>query len=142
MIKIVRIIARLNIGGPARNAVLLSEGFRNTVLVCGEVDRSEGDMMYLAREKCIEPVIVPELGRELSWGDDWAAFWKIYKIIREEKPDIIHTHTAKAGTLGRLAGMLYNIGITLRNLPVSPRIVEASRGGKPAATSNAVARRL
>src|SRR3989338_2795298 len=110
MIKIVRIIARLNIGGPARNAVLLSEGFRNTVLVCGEVDRSEGDMMYLAREKCIEPVIVPELGRELSWKDDWSAFWKIYKIIRQEKPDIIHTHTAKAGTLGRVAGIVYNYG--------------------------------
>ena len=127
--KILRIIARLNIGGPARNAVLLTDGSRasiSTVLVCGEVDRSEGDMMYLVREKGIEPVIVPELGRELSWGDDWAAFWKIYKIIRGEKPDIIHTHTAKAGALGRLAGMLYNIGITLRNLKV-------------AAASNAVA---
>ena len=107
--KIVRIIARLNIGGPARNAVLLSEGFRDTVLVCGEVEGSEGDMMYLAREKGIKPVIIKELGRELSWKDDWLAFWKIYKIICKEKPDIIHTHTAKAGTLGRMAGILYNL---------------------------------
>jgi len=107
--KILRIIARLNIGGPARNAVLLSEGFPGTVLVCGEVAESEGDMMYLAAEKGIKPIIVKELGRELSWKDDWAAFWKIYKIICEEKPDIIHTHTAKAGALGRLAGMFYNL---------------------------------
>ena len=107
--KILRIIARLNIGGPARNAVLLSEGFPGTVLVCGEVAESEGDMMYLAAEKGIKPIIVKELGRELSWKDDFVAFWKIYKIICEEKPDIIHTHTAKAGALGRLAGMFYNL---------------------------------
>ena len=109
-IKILRIIARLNIGGPARNAVLLSEGLRGThetVLVCGEVAKGEGDMMYLAKEKGIEPVIVPELGRELSIVNDWKAFWKIYRIICKEKPQIIHTHTAKAGTLGRLAGILY-----------------------------------
>ena len=116
--KILRIIARLNIGGPARNAVILSEGFPDTVLVCGEVDNSEGDMMYLAREKSIKPIIVEELGRELSWKDDWAAFWKIYEIIRREKPDIIHTHTAKAGALGRLAGMFYNL-VNLAGCPVS-----------------------
>ncbi|MDO8603497.1 MAG: glycosyltransferase family 4 protein [Candidatus Omnitrophota bacterium] len=129
MIKIVRIIARLNIGGPARNAVLLTEGFSirpsasleqysssevekikyETVLVCGEVAESEGDMIYLAAEKGIKPVIVKELGRELSWKDDWTAFCKIYKIIREEKPDIIHTHTAKAGALGRMAGVLCEV---------------------------------
>ena len=112
-IKIVRIIARLNIGGPARNAVLLTEGFsRNsykTVLISGEVGPNEGDMTYLARDKNIEPLIVEELGRELSLINDWKAFWKIYRIICREKPDIVHTHTAKAGTLGRLAGLLYNV---------------------------------
>jgi len=105
--KILRIIARLNIGGPARNAVLLTEGLSQTVLVCGEVSEGEGDMMWLARKKGIEPVIVPELGRELSFINDWRAFWKIYRIICREKPDIVHTHTAKAGTLGRIAGILY-----------------------------------
>ncbi len=123
--KIVRIIARLNIGGPARNAVLLAQGFSRpltltlspkgrgdfdweTVLVCGEVSENEGDMMYLAREKGIEPVVVSELGRELSFWNDWKAFWKIYRIICRERPDIIHTHTAKAGALGRMGGVLYN----------------------------------
>jgi len=106
--KIVRIIARLNIGGPARNAVLLSD-LGETVLVCGEVGEGEGDMMYLAREKGIEPIIVPELGRELSFLNDCRAFWKIYRIICRERPDIVHTHTAKAGTLGRLAAALYNL---------------------------------
>ncbi|MDP2911213.1 MAG: glycosyltransferase family 4 protein [Candidatus Omnitrophota bacterium] len=139
--KIVRIIARLNIGGPARNAVLLtdalcsrvkSEGLRvnsdwETVLVCGEVEGSEGDMMYLAREKGIKPIIIKELGRELSWKDDWTAFWKIYKIIQKEKPDIIHTHTAKAGTLGRLAGMLYRLFRFARN-DMKPILIHTFHG--------------
>jgi glycosyltransferase involved in cell wall biosynthesis len=109
--KIVRIIARLNIGGPARNAVFLTQGLHDTVLVCGEVAKAEGDMMYLASENGIKPIIVESLGRELSWKDDWQAFWEIYKIIQQEKPDIIHTHTAKAGTLGRMAGILYGKAI-------------------------------
>ena len=126
----------MNIGGPARNAVLLTEGVSTrpsaslenyyssseaaegsrvekllyeTVLVCGGGEKAEGDMAYIAREKGIAPVIVPELGRELSWKDDWVAFWKIYEIIRREKPDIIHTHTAKAGALGRMAGILFRL---------------------------------
>jgi len=119
-IKILRIIARLNIGGPARNAVLLSEGLRETVLVCGEVGQDEGDMVYLAREKGIEPIIVPELDRKLSFINDWKAFWKIYRIICKEKPDIIHTHTAKAGTLGRLAGALYNLPYSPLFSPILP----------------------
>ncbi len=106
--KILRIIARLNIGGPARNAVLLSQAWQ-TVLVSGEVGSGEGDMGYLAREKGIEPVIVPELGRELSFRNDWRAFWKIYKIICRERPDIVHTHTAKAGALGRVAACLCKV---------------------------------
>ena len=60
---------------------------------------ARGDMMWLAKEKGIEPVIVPELGRELSFINDWRAFWKMHRIIRLEKPDIVHTHTAKAGAL-------------------------------------------
>ena len=112
--KILRIIARLNIGGPARNAVLLSENSNwETVLVCGEAAEGEGDMMYLAQQKGIKPIIVKELAREISWKDDWRAFWKIYKIICREKPDIIHTHTAKAGTLGRFAGILYGKAILM-----------------------------
>ncbi|MFA4991730.1 MAG: glycosyltransferase family 4 protein [Candidatus Omnitrophota bacterium] len=106
--KIVRIIARLNIGGPARNAVLLSESIGDTVLVCGTVAEAEGDMMYLASEKGVKPIIVEELGRELSFRGDLAAFRKIYGILRRERPDIVHTHTAKAGTLGRLAALTYN----------------------------------
>lgn len=112
-IKVLRIIARLNIGGPAIHTVLLTEGLDKerfeSLLVSGSIASDEGDMLYYAQKKGVEPYFVPELKRELSFKDDLKAFIKIYKIIRREKPDIIHTHTAKAGTLGRLAGILYNL---------------------------------
>lgn len=112
-IKILRIIARLNIGGPAQNAILLTEGLNDenfeTLLVAGLPERYEGDMSYLAKEKNINLQIVPQLRREINPIIDAVAFWKIFRIILLEKPTIIHTHTAKAGTLGRIAGLLYNI---------------------------------
>lgn len=110
-IKVLRIIARLNIGGPAIHTILLTEGLDKnrfeTILVAGTVEKSEGDMFYLAKEKGIQPVIIPELSRALNIRNDIIAFWKLFCLIKKEKPEIIHTHTAKAGTLGRLAGLLY-----------------------------------
>lgn len=112
-IKILRIIARLNIGGPAIHTVLLTEGLDKSrfqsLLVYGSQDANEGDMLYYAAEKKIKPIFVPELRRQLCLTSDIAALNKIYKIIKTEQPEIIHTHTAKAGTLGRVAGILYNL---------------------------------
>ncbi|PKN62556.1 MAG: hypothetical protein CVU57_23735 [Deltaproteobacteria bacterium HGW-Deltaproteobacteria-15] len=107
-IRILRIIARLNIGGPAIQAVTLtsklSEGFE-TRLVCGHVGPGEGDMSYLALSEGIEPEILPSLGREISPLDDFRTYRGLQKLIRDFQPDIIHTHTAKAGGLGRIAGI-------------------------------------
>jgi glycosyltransferase involved in cell wall biosynthesis len=112
-IRILRIIARLNIGGPAIQAISLSndlsQDLYQTLLVCGEVGANEGDMSYLAKEKGVQPHIIPELGREISFHNDIKAFLALRKIIKDFGPDIIHTHTAKAGTLGRLAGISFNI---------------------------------
>ena len=112
-IKVVRVIARLNIGGPAIHTILLTEGLNkdkfDSLLVCGTIAKDEGDMLYYARARNVVPYIIPELRRELNPLNDVIAFLKIYKLIRRENPDIIHTHTAKAGTLGRLAGIFYNL---------------------------------
>ena len=111
-IKILRIITRLNIGGPAIHAVILSEGLDKSrfesLLVCGNAAKDEGDMFYYALKKNIKPIFIPELKRRLNFFYDLAAFTKIFKIIKKEQPDIIHTHTAKAGCLGRIAGIFYN----------------------------------
>jgi len=111
-IKILRIIARLNIGGPAIHAVLLIQGLDKnrfeSLLVCGRISPAEGDMFYYAVEKGVQPYFISEIQREPDFIKDVIAFKKIYNIIRKEKPDIVHTHTAKAGFLGRLAGIVYN----------------------------------
>ena len=109
-VKIIRIITRLNIGGPAQHAIFLTRSMQGdhfkTTLTTGVCGRGEVDMMYLAKELGVEPIVVREMSREVNPLKDLAALFRIYKIIKKEKPDIVHTHTAKAGTLGRLASIL------------------------------------
>jgi glycosyltransferase involved in cell wall biosynthesis len=108
-IRILRVIARLNIGGPAIQAITLSSELSRdqyqTLLVCGSLSPGEGDMTYLALDKGVHRFIIKELGRNISLLDDLKSLFIIRKIIKRFKPDILHTHTAKAGTLGRLAAL-------------------------------------
>ena len=108
--KILRIIARLNVGGPARHVIWLTEGLQSygfeTVLVTGVVPAGEEDMSYVAVASGVEPLTLPQMSREIS-VKDVLTIWKLFRLMRRERPDIVHTHTAKAGTVGRLAGMMY-----------------------------------
>ncbi len=114
-VKVARIIARLNIGGPAVQAILLTEGLAGPrfapVLVTGVVGESEGDMLPQARGRDVHPLLIPELGRDISWIHDLVAFWKLVRILKELRPDVVHTHTAKAGFLGRLAAVMAGVPI-------------------------------
>lgn len=116
-VKIVRIITRLNIGGPAIHTILLSSalnaGGYEDVLVCGKTAGSEGDMLHLAKDNNVEPVLIPELGRDISFRNDVTSFLKLYSLIKKERPDIVHTHTAKAGTLGRLAAIFNGVPVRI-----------------------------
>jgi glycosyltransferase involved in cell wall biosynthesis len=109
--KILRIIARLNVGGPARHVVWLTEGLRpfgyETLLVAGVVPPGEDDMSYVAAASGVQPFTLPQMSREISVKDA-LTIWKLFRLMRSERPDIVHTHTAKAGTVGRLAGMMYS----------------------------------
>src|SRR5262249_52900622 len=107
--KVLRIIARLNVGGPARHVVWLTAGLKpayDTLLVAGVVPSGEDDMIYVASQAGLTPTIMPEMSREVSFKDAVSA-WKLYRLMLRERPDIVHTHTAKAGTVGRVAGLLY-----------------------------------
>ncbi len=109
MPKIIRIIARLNVGGPAKHVVWLTDGLREshqTLLVAGTVPEGEGDMSYFAEQLQVVPKIIPEMSREISF-QDVLTIWKLYRLFRREQPELVHTHTAKAGTVGRVAGLFY-----------------------------------
>lgn len=103
-------IARLNVGGPARHVVWLTSALEDdefqSKLIAGTVPAGERDMAHIAEAAGVQPLFIKEMSRELSFRDV-ISLWKVYREIRREKPDIIHTHTAKAGTVGRLAAFLY-----------------------------------
>lgn len=125
-IKIVRIIARLNVGGPARHVVWLTEAMNagdefESVLIAGRVPVGEEDMSYFAAQHGVAPVYIEEMSRELS-PKDIICFWKVYRRLVREKPDIVDTHTAKAGTVGRVAGFFYR-WLTFKTLIGRPRPV-------------------
>lgn len=108
--KIVRVIARLNVGGPARHVAWLTSATQKagieSLLIAGTVPPGEDDMTYFALEQGVTPIIIPEMSREIS-AKDVVTIWKLFRLFLRERPDIVHTHTAKAGTVGRIAGWLY-----------------------------------
>ena len=110
--KIVRIIARLNVGGPARHVVWLTSELQDdefqSTLIAGTVPSGERDMAYVAAAAGVTPIYIEEMSRELSIKD-LISFVRIYKQVRRLRPDIVHTHTAKAGTVGRMAALLYRL---------------------------------
>lgn len=110
--KIVRIVTRLNIGGPAIHAALLSRELDpqrfSTCLVIGEPEAGEGDFSDLVEGHRIHLVRLRWLRRPLRPWADLVALVCVMRIVWREHPRILHTHMAKAGALGRLAGILYN----------------------------------
>ncbi len=114
-IRVMRIIARLNIGGPAIHVALLSAGLNDayfrTTLVTGTVGPHEGDMSARVREMGVEPLVIPALGREIAPLADLRTLVALMRLMCREKPHIVHTHTAKAGQVGRLAAFLTGVPV-------------------------------
>jgi glycosyltransferase involved in cell wall biosynthesis len=113
--RVLRVIARLNVGGPARHAVILDAGLRHrnfeTLLLHGTVREGEASFDHLAEQRGLRTVRLSSLGRRIRVLDDVRAFAGIWRTLREFQPDIVHTHTAKAGALGRFAAALHNVFI-------------------------------
>ena len=108
--RIARIIDRLNVGGPAKHVAWLTSelnanGFE-TVLITGTVADSEDDMSYFARDVGVEPVVLKSMSRELSLKDVFVV-WQLVALLRQQAPDIVHTHKSKAGAVGRVAAWIY-----------------------------------
>ena len=109
-VRILRVIARLNMGGPALHVSYLTRGLDqrgySTTLVAGELARGEDSMSFIADELGVEVIDVPELRREISPVSDPAAIRRLVREIQRIRPHILHTHTAKAGAVGRTAALL------------------------------------
>lgn len=112
-IRICRVIARLNGGGPAMHLLHLARAsdakrFRQ-VTVSGRVGVGEVDLTPDARNAGLEVVTVPSLGRELDPVADAVTVARLAAVFRKWRPDIVETHTAKAGTVGRIAAILARV---------------------------------
>lgn len=112
-IKILRVISRLNIGGPSIHCSILLSGLNNerytSKLVAGSISPNEGDMSYIIENKESYFLKIPEMQREVNLLKDLMAFVKILRICIQEKPDIVHTHMAKAGAVTRVAVWIHNL---------------------------------
>jgi glycosyltransferase involved in cell wall biosynthesis len=106
MPRVLRILNRLIIGGPALNATYLTRYMApewETRLVIGGKDDHEQDATHLTERLGIEPITIPEMKRAIDPGADWTAYRRVKALIKEFKPDVVHTHAAKSGAIGRLA---------------------------------------
>jgi glycosyltransferase involved in cell wall biosynthesis len=109
-VRVIRIIARLNVGGPARHVTILDRGLRargyDTLLVYGPSGSDEGSLEGLADGLPRYPI--HDLGRRIRLTSDLRAFVRLVRLMFARQPQVVHTHTAKAGALGRVAALLYN----------------------------------
>jgi glycosyltransferase involved in cell wall biosynthesis len=112
-IKVVRVIARLNVGGPAPHVTWLDDGLRrrgfDPVLVYGPVGPAEASLEDRVESLQLRARKVPDLGRRIRLWSDVRALSHLTRLVFRERPDVVHTHTAKAGALGRLAALAYNL---------------------------------
>lgn len=113
-IRILRIINRFNIGGPTYNATFLTRYLGDeyeTMLVGGLPEEGEADSLFILEKYGVKPILIEEIKREPNFSSDRKAYKKIRQLIQEFKPDIVHTHAAKAGALGRRAAAAENVPV-------------------------------
>jgi glycosyltransferase involved in cell wall biosynthesis len=109
-IKVLRVIARLNVGGPALHVAYLTAGLADrgyeTTLVAGTLARGEESMASVSEGRGVHIETLPALHREIGPLRDAQAILRLARLIKQERPTILHTHTAKAGAVGRIAALL------------------------------------
>src|SRR3954466_14836121 len=104
MPRVIRMMNRLAVGGPILNVAYLTRYMApdfETLLVIGEKEDHEKSAEFLMRQLGINYIIVKGMGRTINPANDYGAYRKLKELIRGFKPDIVHTHAAKPGALGR-----------------------------------------
>ncbi len=116
MIKVLHIVNRFNLGGHVFKPLYLSKYLPpeyQTLVIGGIHTKEEESSEFLLQRENIDYIVIPEMSRSISFSEDYKAYRKIKKIIREFQPDIIHTHASKAGLLGRIAAFTVKKTITI-----------------------------
>ena len=121
--KIVHIITRLILGGAQENTLitckLLAQRGHDVTLITGPALGPEGELFNQAQNQGYKIIIVDKLRRAINPLHDLPAYYEIKKILRQLQPDIVHTHSAKAGILGRIAAYnLRNTNHAMRNMKI------------------------
>jgi glycosyltransferase involved in cell wall biosynthesis len=119
-IRVLHIITRMIVGGAQENTLLSVVGLNAMpeydVTLASGIDRGrEGELLSQAREQC-HLVVVPEMGRSINPLSDFVAFWKLYRLIKKGRYHIVHTHSSKAGVLGRIAASLAGTPLIVHTL--------------------------
>lgn len=119
--RVSHIITRLIVGGAQENTIASVLGLRqqpglNVHLISGPTTGPEGSLEYLVDSVPGLLTIVPELVRQVNPWKDLRAFFRLAALLRREKPDIVHTHSGKAGVLGRLAARWVGVPIVVHTI--------------------------
>ena len=119
-IRVLHIITRMIVGGAQENTLLSVVGLDamleyDVTLLSGIDKGREGEMLSQAHETA-HLIVLPEMGRSINPFSDLAAFWKLYKLIKAGRYHIVHTHSSKAGVLGRLAAWLAGTPLIVHTL--------------------------
>ena len=117
-IRVLRVVGRLNVGGPSIHVVNLAAGLDpdrfEHLLVIGRESRAEGSMLEYALSRNVWPHRIEEIVTAFSLGlRDAIALKRLFSLMRRYRPHIVHTHTAKAGLLGRVAARLAGVPIVV-----------------------------
>jgi len=122
--RVIHVITRMILGGAQENTLFTVEGLarrgHEVLLVTGPALGPEGELLSRARRSLVSTVIVPSMRRALNPVLDLAAFLRLVVIILRFRPDVVHTHSSKAGILGRLAARLCRVPViihTIHGLP-------------------------
>ena len=112
-----QILSRLNVGGTASHVIYVTRGLRDrgheVILISGREDPDEGNMLSLAEENRVEPILIECFRRRSLHYSIWPLSGQIWRLLRKLKPHVVHTHASKAGVLGRIAAILAGVPIRI-----------------------------
>ncbi|MBI3008757.1 MAG: glycosyltransferase, partial [Candidatus Omnitrophica bacterium] len=118
-VKVLHIITRLINGGAQKNTLLTINGLKkegyDARLAYGFTSGDEGELITTAKGMGVDLYYIPQMKREISPINDIRAFLKLYKLIKKEGFDIVHTHTSKAGILGRFSAKLAGVPVIIHS---------------------------